>query len=230
MIKTHRVTTAEEGIKVAKKILYQSSNKKTVLFLSGGKTPKNLYEQLAREKKLKIGAVGMVDERYGKKYHENSNEFMVKESGFLQYLESKAVPFFPILKEGLDRKETAKKYEESVRFLLSEFSQSIAILGMGSDGHTAGIPSRINDEQLTMNNSSLATEFDDFPSPQRERITLTFEGLSKIDFLILMVFGEDKKEALEKMMQEGSETEIPARFFMRPKIAPKTLLITDQKI
>jgi hypothetical protein len=32
------------------------------------------------------------------------------------------------------------------------------------------------------------------------------------------------------MFTEGREEEIPARFFKRPEIAKKTLLITDQRI
>ena len=37
------------------------------------------------------------------------------------------------------------------------------------------------------------------------------------------VFGEDKKDALQKVFQEGSEEEIPGRFFKRPEIAKRTL-------
>jgi 6-phosphogluconolactonase/glucosamine-6-phosphate isomerase/deaminase len=35
-----------------------------VLFLSGGSTPKTLYEILAKEQKLKAGAVALIDERF----------------------------------------------------------------------------------------------------------------------------------------------------------------------
>ena len=35
----------------------------------------------------------------------------------------------------------------------------------------------------------------------KERISLTFLGLSMIDVLIVMVFGNDKRETLEKFLQ-----------------------------
>ena len=243
MIKVQNVQNAQEGVSAVKKFLYETCDNNTVLFLSGGITPQALYEQLAIEEKLTIGAAGMVDERFGKKYHEGSNERMIKDSGLLQYLETFPAPFFPILQNGLSREKTAEKYNETVRFLLSEFSKSIAILGIGKDGHTAGLPAGIQNSVLRENSGSsklrikndrLVAGFDDFPGPQKERITMTFEGLSKLDWLFVLAFGEEKKEALVKTFQKsppaGGELEIPARFYTRVEIAPKTLLITDQKV
>ncbi|MEK9178828.1 MAG: 6-phosphogluconolactonase, partial [Patescibacteria group bacterium] len=60
----------------AKKLIYANTDGKTALFLSGGSTPKRLYEIFAEDGSLSVGAVGMVDERYGKKWHEPSNEKM----------------------------------------------------------------------------------------------------------------------------------------------------------
>lgn len=59
---------------------------------------------------------------------------------------------------------------------------------------------------------------------------MNYKGLAMLDLLIVLVFGDDKKEALENMMRDGSEREIPARFFKRPEIAQKTVVITDQNI
>jgi len=70
-------------------ILYKSTDAKTALFLSGGSTPKRLYEYLATEKKLTAGAVGLIDERYGKKGHRHSNEQMIRGSGLINYFEDK---------------------------------------------------------------------------------------------------------------------------------------------
>src|SRR5260221_7552829 len=86
-----------EGLTKAKEILQKEVDKKTVLFLSGGRTPKELYEKLATQQKLLPGAVGLIDERYGPKSHENSNETMMEKSGFLGYLQQQHIPFYPIL-------------------------------------------------------------------------------------------------------------------------------------
>jgi len=40
------------------------------LYLSGGSTPKELYKRFATAEQITPGAVGMVDERYGEKFHE----------------------------------------------------------------------------------------------------------------------------------------------------------------
>jgi 6-phosphogluconolactonase/glucosamine-6-phosphate isomerase/deaminase len=48
------------------------------------------------------------------------------------------------------------------------------------------------------------------------------------DLLIVLVFGEDKKAALESLFASGSEEEIPARFYKRREVAEKVLIVTDQ--
>lgn len=97
------VDSIEQGIERAKEVIYREVDSKTALFLSGGKTPKSLYTRLAQEKILKPASVGLIDERYGVKMHEDSNERMVEESGLLSYLSKINVPFYPILQEKLLR-------------------------------------------------------------------------------------------------------------------------------
>lgn len=230
MMKIQKVRSQEEGVDVAKKVLYSICNKDTLLFLSGGKTPKSLYEQLAKEKKLKVGAVAMVDERYGEPFHETSNELMIEKTGFLNFLSSQNIPFYSVLENKRTRVETAKDYDQLLEHLLQSFHNKIGILGIGSDGHTAGLPVGIKNSELRMRNDALVAEFDDFPGPQKERITMTFKAISEFTSILVLVFGEDKKEALKEMFTRKSEEEIPARFYTRAEISQKTLLITDQKV
>jgi 6-phosphogluconolactonase/glucosamine-6-phosphate isomerase/deaminase len=222
------VTDVTQGFLVVKDILYTLSDKKTVLFLSGGRTPKEFYTSLSKEATLVVGAVGLIDERYGEKMHENSNESMIAQTGLLDYLKKQQTPFYPILQTNIPIEDTTAHYDETLRFLINRFSKSIGILGIGLDGHTAGIPS----EKIALKNKdhSLVSYFTDFPGPQKERISMTFLGLSMLDLNLILVFGEDKKEALQMMFEKGLESEIPARFFKRTDIASKTLLITDQKV
>lgn len=233
-IPTLQVQTAEEGMKYAQELLCETSGKDTLLFLSGGRTPKDMYHTLSEDKELSVGAVALVDERYGPKLHPNSNELMIKESGLLSYLEFINVSFHPILEESATREETAKHYDETVRFLFNGFSKTIAILGIGLDGHTAGIAGERDDFQNPMferdRQNLFVSEFNDKTGMFKERVTMTFLALSMVDMLLVLVFGEDKKEALEKMFQDGREDDIPARFFKRPDVSKKTLLITDQKV
>jgi 6-phosphogluconolactonase/glucosamine-6-phosphate isomerase/deaminase len=227
------VESLHEGFALAQEIFYTVVDSKTVLYLSGGSTPKVLYERFATEEKLSPGAVGVVDERYGPKYHEKSNEKMFQETGLLRYLQMRDIPFYPML-IGKSREETAAAYDEQLRKLNATYPKSIAILGVGADGHTSGIapnrPDFTNPLFEDARKDLLVSEFDDPTGYFKERVTTTFLALEHFDLMIIFAFGPEKKKPLELIFSEGKETEIPARFFTRPNVAKKTLLITDQRI
>ena len=225
-----KVKNPEEGVEVCKKLLYEIVSKNTVLFLSGGSTPKVLYQKLAEEGKLKAGAVALVDERFGERLHENSNEKMISETGLVNYLSKQNIRFYPIL-DNKNMEESTSDYDETVRYLFNYFPKSIGILGVGVDGHTAGLPAIAEISQRILNDkSSLVSFYDDQESFYKQRITLTFLGLSKLDEIIVLVFGKDKKKALRQMFKTDSITQIPARFLTQPEISNKVILITDQNI
>jgi 6-phosphogluconolactonase/glucosamine-6-phosphate isomerase/deaminase len=236
-MKIIKVVNPQDGVQTCKDLLYEIVSKNSVLFLSGGSTPKTLYQELAKEKKLNVGAVAMVDERYFtnlKLKTENlklgTNEFMIKNTQLLLYLAKSNTKFYPIL-ENEEIAETVSDYDETVRFLFNYFGKSLAILGVGIDGHTAGIPAGIQNSKFKIQNETdLVTSFDNFPGDFKERITLTFLGLSKFDQIIVMAFGKDKKKALKLMLKSGSVTKIPARFLTQKEIIDKVILITDQSV
>ncbi len=234
-MKIINVRNPEESVQVCKQLLYKLVLKNTVLFLSGGSTPKDLYQKLAKEKKINPGAVAMVDERYFSKsqmtnHKFQTNEEMIKNTQLLSYLQKSNTKFYPIL-ENKNFEQTVKDYDETVRFLFNHFPKSVGILGIGTDGHTAGIPVGMTSAQFQMsNNTDLVTCFADFPGECKERITLTFSGLAKLDQIIVIAFGNDKKKALKLIFKPGSITEIPARFLSQEKIARKVTLITDQSV
>ncbi len=228
------VEDAKAGVELASALLYEVIDRKTVLYLSGGNTPKALYAKLAHDEILIPGALGQVDERYGPPMHQSSNQLMIAGSGLARYLEIRDIPFYPMLKPDRARDETASDYDEKIRSLNSVFPKSVAILGIGPDGHTSSIiPNREDFKNPWFEESQknlLISEFNDPNSSYKERVGMTFLGLEMLDFMILLVFGEDKKRALERMFEDGNEKDIPARFFKREEIAKKTLLITDQRV
>ncbi len=227
------VENREKGIQRAKEILYEKVDKRTVLFLSGGSTPESLYELLAKEKVIKPVAVGMIDERYGKPFHETSNELMMQETGFLDYLKRYAIPFYPILHKNVGLEETAREYDQTSRDLFFKFPRSIAVMGIGADGHTASIiPNRkgfINPMFEEARQHQFVGEFSDPKSEYKERVGMTFAGLALIDYFVVLVFGKDKKKALKAMLSGGYLEDVPARFFPQ-EVSEKTVIITDQKI
>lgn len=235
----------KQGSDLAKSLLYEIIGPQTVLFLSGGKTPANLYFELGQEQKLKIGAAAMVDERYGKPMHDNSNELMISKSGLPDYFKSEHIPFYRILETAENITVTAIHYNEMVGGLLSSFPKSAAILGLGEDGHIAGIaPNRsdfINPLFSEERRRLLVSYFID-PQPVAvngdiglpfwfgERVTLTIHGLSKMNALIVLAIGEKKQAALSALFEEGPVEQLPARFLKIKDVAAKTILITDRKI
>ncbi len=218
------------GLELAKEMLYRTIDHKSALFLSGGTTPKPLYEQLAKEETIKPGVVGLIDERFGEVLHEKSNEKMIAQTGLLRYFSILDIPYYAVLR-GLPLAETAERYDELIRSLQTVYTKSVGILGIGNDGHTSSIiPNRPDftnpmfDKENTLN---MVSYLSDTTGPYKDRVGMTFLGLSMLDLLIVLAFGQEKEPALQLLFQSGKEEEIPARFFLRKDIGPKTILITD---
>lgn len=222
---------SKDCIQKAKELLYQLVDSKTVLFLSGGETPRPLYEILAKEEQITPAAACLIDERQGDKNHAKSNEKMIADTGLLKYFHLVDVPWHGIL-QNKTIEETTSLYDKKVRELLFNFPKSVAILGIGKDGHTAGIPAFIPNEKIDMPNFSsenMVVSYD-YPGIYGQRITMTFTALSMIDNLIVLSFGKEKEEALKKIFTVGPLEEIPARFYNKSEITNKTILITDQSV
>lgn len=218
-VKIFRYKDKIEASRKALDLLLQAVNQDTLLLLSGGTSPGMLYRLIVRDKVLKPGAVALVDERFGSSMHLNSNEKMIADTGLADYLDNEGIPFYRILKEGNMETVTAQ-YEETVRGLFKKFPKKVAVMGIGADGHTAGIK-----PGLEYGQSRLVISYDDKNGPFGKRITLTFEALSEVDEFIVLVFGEEKREALEKMLKEQDQCQYPAVFYT--KVPAKVKLLTD---
>ncbi len=210
-----------EASKKALELILQIIDKNTLLLLSGGTSPDLLYRLMVQER-IRPGAVAMIDERYGLPMHENSNEKMIFNSGLADYINKEGIPFHKIL-TGADMEETTKHYEQIIRDLFKKFSRKVAVMGIGSDGHTAGIK-----PGLEINPAKLVVSFDDINGPFGKRITLTFKALAQIDEFIVLSFGENKRLALRKMSTERDKNLIPAVFYT--ECSGKVTLLTDCEV
>lgn len=217
------VENQDKGLLAAKEILYREVNNWTNLFLSGGSTPKELYRQLATERRISPKTVLMVDER-----RDGSNYAMISGTGLTFHLSSEGIKFYPMVKKDLSLVEAANDYNRLVGRLMRSYSKNIGVLGIGTDGHTASLPPGIQNSEFRSQKYVIAIE--DFPIGPHERVTLTFKALSEMSLSLILAFGKEKKKALQEMFEEGSLDEVPARFYVLPQVAKKTLLITDQKI
>lgn len=227
---------SDSGLELASDILYGTVDKDTLLLLSGGLTPKPLYEQLAKEKKLRPGAVGLVDERIGP--IELTNEKMIGDTGLVRYLEQANAWFYSIRRsQGQRVEQTALNYNNNLKNLFRMFTKKIAILGIGPDGHVASIAPNREDfinPVFGLSNNVIAAAVED-PKSMKDggfgkRVTLTPRALREMDLLICLVFGGNKKLALERMFEDLPITMIPAHFLTSGDMARKVILITDQKL
>jgi 6-phosphogluconolactonase len=117
------------------------------LVLSGGETPRALYQLLATEFRERIDwpkvHLFWGDERYVPRTDRRSNYRMVKES-LLDHVSLPAANVHPMLTELARPDESALEYEASLRaFFHSPPAQwptfDLILLGLGEEGHTASL-------------------------------------------------------------------------------------------
>lgn len=188
------------------------------LAISGGSTPKMLFEALVDIKeeinwqKLHLY---WVDERCVRPTHEESNYLMTK----LSLLDNVDLP------EGNIHR---MKGELSTRLLLEQYLRTInkmprhnkgpqfdlIILGMGDDGHTASIfPTQMG--LITIDNDlAIGTN----PYSGQERLTLTGKTIRNAKAVIFHVTGEKKSAILNEILNEtGNYKTYPASYFNNPE-------------
>lgn len=224
--------TADETVIKLIPYLHQG---KTLLFVSGGSIamevclelkkaleaiPPNYFSQLT---------VALCDERFGRPYHQHSNAYILKELGFLTYIEIKGATFIEPLQKGeKDVYAAARIYEDRLLPLLQETDgRQIAIVGIGADCHTVGIKpmkSKAAFKELFDNQVVVGYKGQDF-----ERITITPQVILNTAELIVYARGSKKKGALQKILTESID-----KAHLYPAVVLKNHLhahlFTDQKI
>ncbi len=223
MIDIIKVKDKVEGNLKAHEILKKIVDPQTLLALSGGTSP-DYGKMLVDAVDVIPGAICVVDERYGEQYHENSNELLLKNAGVRDWADKRNIRTHKIL-SGKGIEATAEDYNQLMSELFVRFPKKVGVMGVGSNLHTAGIfPNSTATHSLDF---VVAETVDDkFP----KRITLTLKALGEFTNFVILVFGEAKKEALLKMMDEGENymQKSPAIFYRKSPV--RTYLITDIKI
>lgn len=210
-----------EASQKALKLLLDDVDEHTLLLLSGGTSPDLLYQLIVQGNTLKPGAVAMIDERFGAPMHGNSNEKMIARTGLPEYLNIKEIPFYRILTEG-NMEDMVEQYKRTIKDLFEKFPKKVAIMGIGSDGHTAGIKPGLDYDHTKF----VAAYYD--TGAFDKRITLTFEGLKQINEFVILAFGEGKRWVFESMFEEGDQNELPAVFYNQ--VSAKVTVYTDLKL
>ena len=222
MIDVVKVKNRVEGNRKAHDILKKLVDKKTLLALSGGTSVD--YRVMFGQDEINPGAICVVDERFGKPFHKDSNELLLKNQGVKDFADRFCIESHKILK-GKDFLETAKVYEEEIDDLFTKFKKKVGVMGIGANLHTAGIfPYSVSAKSPNFVEAEVVEGT--FP----KRITLTLRALGEFTNFVILAFGKEKQDALKKVLDnnENDMQKYPAICYRRAPI--KSFLITDINI
>ena len=188
-----KMTTGwEDGIAdLTERLIKALSDDKSVLWLlSGGSNitaSVQIIDSISMDLRTNL-SVMLADERYGYVGHADSNWEQLLNAGF----STDNVRILPVLEKGLSLEDTIQKYDEMAKIELSNNDLIIAQLGIGSDGHIAGI---LPSSPAVSNKYYVAG----YEAQDYKRLTLTFKSLRQVSEAYVFAFGYTKKETLEKL-------------------------------
>lgn len=169
--------------------------------LSGGSTPKPIYEALGNEK-IDWSKVWLflVDDRYIRADDPKSNQFLLRST----LLKHAPIPesnlIFP--DTTLPHRECVDLYDRHLQDLLKKSPADLVTLGMGDDGHIASLFPPLGDDAFGPRHA-IATFTDRFDV--RERISVTMPVLAKARQSVFFLKGEGKKNVWEEMMRSKED-------------------------
>lgn len=178
-----------------------TENKRCVIGLSGGSTPKPIYEALGKEKLdwTKVW-IFLVDDRYIRADDPNSNQFLLRST----LLKNAAIPesqlIFP--DTTLPLAECVKLYDRHMTDLLKKGPADVVTLGMGDDGHIASLFPPLSEAAFGPKHV-IHTTTEKFAV--KDRISVTLPVLENAEEAVFFLKGAEKKKVWEEMTTSNEE-------------------------
>lgn len=200
------------------------SNGRFIMALSGGSTPKTLYQVLAspewsgRFDWTKIYFL-FGDERCVPPDHPDSN-FNMANSSLFRPLRIQADHVFRMRGEGEDPSTVAGEYEQTIRQLTKAQPQAmpridLILLGLGDDGHTASLfPGT-----LAVQETEKLVTVGQAPTGIRARLTLSLGVLNQAAMVLFLVTGRGKADIVRRILEPASDAD---RSLPASKIVPES--------
>lgn len=182
-----------EKITQALKIALEIRGEAT-LALSGGNTPKKLFNALSRvDLDWEKVRVTLVDERWVDTNSVKSNEKLVREHLLINSAES--ARFFSLKTEDKYAINGVASLNVSLEQFFKKFD--VVVLGMGLDAHTASFFPNTNELSFALKTKNLLCATTATVEP-KERISFSKTSLLSASNLFLHIEGEEKKEVFLK--------------------------------
>jgi 6-phosphogluconolactonase len=190
--------------------------------LSGGSTPRLLYEELAGQaisKRIDWQNTHIFwgDERYLPPDHPDSNYRMASQA-LVSKLDVPPANVHRISTESHSVESAAEDYEKTLRHFFRSPAGSkdnthlpsfdLVLLGLGQDGHTASLFP--GDEILEEKYRWVVAVDGATASPPVPRITLTLPVLNEAHCVIFLVSGSGKKEIFQEIINNPGKASYPA--------------------
>jgi len=177
------------------------------LLVSGGSTPGPVYSELS---KIDIAwdkvTLGLVDERWVAQTEKGSNAALICNT--LQQNKAASADFYPMKtqhKTAVDGQPHTETFYQTI-----PRPYSAAVLGMGTDGHTASwfFDADGLTQALSSDNKNLVQAITAKPSPitgeYLERMTLTLTALSQCKCAVLLLTGAEKRNLFIQALENPS--------------------------
>jgi 6-phosphogluconolactonase len=168
--------------------------------LSGGSTPRALYQRLAQMKlDWDCAELFFGDERFVPPDHKDSNYRMVRESllatGLVQPRKLLAIPTDGTPQSAADRYDEILRQQYGAGTLEAGIPLfHLTLLGLGDDGHTASL---LPGQPVLEERQRWAAAVPD--GRGEPRITLTYPALDSSELILFLVSGAEKRDALAQV-------------------------------
>lgn len=175
--------------------------------LSGGSTPKAIYQALASaENRAKIDWSKVLlfwsDERSVPPTDKESNYHMAMEAGFAT-LPLKPENIFRMKAEE-NIEQNALEYEKLIQTRIPKKVFDAVLLGMGDDGHTASLFPMTHG--LKVHNRLAIANF--VPQHDTWRMSFTYDCINSARHILLYVLGKGKKEMVTRVLTGPDEPDL----------------------
>ncbi len=194
---------------------------KASLFLSGGSTPGPVYEALSEvDLPWDKVDVGLVDERWVDEDDEGSNATLIRRT-LLRGAAGKA-NFTPMKTDHVTPQAGQDVVAKLYKPLLQ--TRSIAILGMGTDGHvcswfpqSAGLTQALDPANPSPVQAIKARQ-SEVTGTYLDRMTLTYSAVAACDTVILLITGEAKRAVIDRALNgEGGDLPVSRLLSLKPE-------------